>query len=203
MKAAANTEAMAGARTVRARGRAPDWAVPTVRAGLVLTDILIAMGCFIGAFLIREGGPLLSGSGPGLNWSALFLPYASLLVFLIPIRVLVLSYYNLYRLRGEFSFVDEGIRIFKAVSIGSLLIVAAAFLYRGGFTFRAFSYARGVFVLDYALTLAAYTLSRLTVRGVQTAFRERGVNLIPTLVVGRGREAELFIKEVKERPILG
>jgi exopolysaccharide biosynthesis polyprenyl glycosylphosphotransferase len=203
MKAAVKTEAIAEAQIVRARGKAPDWAVPTVRVGLVLTDILIAIGCLMGAFVIREGSPLLSDLGSGLNWSPLFLPYASLLVFLIPIRVLVFSYYNLYRLRGEFSFVDEGIRIFKAVSIGSLLLVAAAFLYRGGFAFRAFSYARGVFVLDYALALAAYTVSRFTVRGVQSAFRERGVNLIPTLVVGRGREAALFIKEVKERPILG
>ena len=38
-------------------------------------------------------------------------------------------------LRGEFSFVDDGIRIFKATAIGSLLIVAAAFLYRGGLSF--------------------------------------------------------------------
>jgi hypothetical protein len=38
---------------------------------------------------------------------------------------------------------------FKATAIGSLLVVAGAFLYRSGFQFRSFSYARGVFLIDF------------------------------------------------------
>ncbi len=109
----------------------------------------------------------------------------------------------LYRLRGEFSFVDDGIRIFKATAVGSLLIVAAAFLYRGGFEFRAFSYARGVFVVDFFLVLFAVGLARLLMRTAQTFVRQRQINLIPTLIVGRGPEAALFIREMRERPALG
>jgi exopolysaccharide biosynthesis polyprenyl glycosylphosphotransferase len=40
-------------------------------------------------------------------------------------------------------------------------------------------------------------------RTVQTLVRQRKINLIPTLVVGRGREAAVFIKEMRERPSLG
>ena len=69
-------------------------------------------------------------------------------------RLLTLRYYDLYRLRGEFSFVDDAVRLFKSTAIGSLLIVSAAFLYRGGFEYRAFSYARAVFVLDFVLAFS-------------------------------------------------
>jgi FlaA1/EpsC-like NDP-sugar epimerase len=33
--------------------------------------------------------------------------------------------------------------------------------------------------------------------------RQRQINLIPTLIVGRGPEAALFIREMRERPALG
>src|SRR6185369_13624252 len=126
-----------------------------------------------------------------------------LLVFVVAIRLLSFRYCDLYRVRGEFSFDDDVTRIFKATAMGSLLIVAAAFLYRGGFQFRAFSYARSVFVLDFVFVLAGVGLLRLVMRSVQTFVRSRQINLIPTLVVGRGTEASLFIREMRERPTLG
>ncbi|HZB44574.1 MAG TPA: sugar transferase, partial [Pyrinomonadaceae bacterium] len=139
----------------------------------------------------------------GFVWHPPFEPYGALLLLVVPIRVLALLYYKLYSLRGEFSYVEDVARVFKAAAVGSLLIVAAAFLYRGGYEFRAFSYARGVFVLDFALALAAYSLLRLAVRGAQSAVRRREVNLIPTLVVGRNHEAALCVREMRERRELG
>jgi len=126
-----------------------------------------------------------------------------LLLFVVAIRLLSFRYCDLYRVRGEFSFVDDAIRIFKATATGSLLIVAAAFLYRGGFQFRSFSYARSVFVVDFFFVLLSVGVIRLVIRSVQTFVRSRQINLIPTLVVGRGHEASLFIKEMRERPALG
>jgi exopolysaccharide biosynthesis polyprenyl glycosylphosphotransferase len=119
------------------------------------------------------------------------------------VRLVSSAYYDLYRLRGEFSYIDECVRVFRATAVGSLLIVAWAFLYRGGFEFRAFSYARGVFVLDFFLALCAYTLLRLVARAVQSAVRRREVNLIPTLVVGRGAEAAMCVREMRARRELG
>ena len=193
-----------GASVVRASARAPHWVLPLIKAGLVIADIVIATGSFALAFYWREGGPLVVSTGTGnLAWSARFAPYGALLLFVVLIRLLVLRYYRVYRLRGEFSFLDDGIRVFKATAIGSLLIVAAAFLYRGGFHYRAFSYARTVFVFDFFLAFAGFELVRLVLRTAQTFFRLRGINLIPTLVVGRGPEAAFCIKEMRERPSLG
>jgi exopolysaccharide biosynthesis polyprenyl glycosylphosphotransferase len=190
------------ASSVRVPGKAPRWIVPTVKILLVVADAFAAALSFIFAFTLREGVSAFGGNGSWL-WSNRFAPYAALLVLVIAIRLLTLRYVDLYRIRGEFSLVDDGLRVFKATAIGSLLIVAAAFLYRGGFTFRSFSYARGVFVVDFVFALASISLIRYLMRAAQTAVRKRQLNLIPTLVVGRGPEASLFIKEMRERPALG
>jgi exopolysaccharide biosynthesis polyprenyl glycosylphosphotransferase len=192
------------ASAVRVPARAPRWIIPTVKTALALSDVLIAAGSLFAAFYLREGVSIIrETTSGGFRWSARFAPYGALLIFIVLIRLLTLRYYDLYRLRGEFSFLDDAVRIFKAAAIGSLLIVAAAFLYRGGFRFSAFSYSRGVFVLDFIMALAATGLVRFSVRGLQTLARSRDINLIPTLVVGRGAEASLCIREMRERPSLG
>jgi exopolysaccharide biosynthesis polyprenyl glycosylphosphotransferase len=192
------------ASAVRLPARAPSWVIPAVRVALIVTDALIAAFSFCLAFYIREGGPLIqSHAAGGLSWSARFGPYGTLMIFVVLIRLLTYQYYDLYRLRGEFSLVDDGIRVFKATAIGSLLIVAAAFLYRGGFQYRAFSYSRIVFLLDFLLAFSATQLLRFLLRSAQTFVRQKGINLIPTLVVGRGPEASLCITEMRERPALG
>lgn len=202
IRAERKREQLTDASAVRVPGRAPKWIIPTVKALLVIADLAVAAGSFIFAFSLREGVSAFASAG-GVVWSDRFAPYAALLLFVAGIRLLCFRYYDLYRLRGEFSFVDDGIRIFKATAVGSLLIVAAAFLYRGGFEFRAFSYARGVFIADFFLVLIAIGVMRLVMRSVQTFVRERQINLIPTLIVGRGPEAALFIREMRERPALG
>jgi len=202
MRAERTKQAMIDASVVRVPGRAPRWIVPTVKVSLVVADAVAAAISFMLAFYTRERGAVFSTAG-SLAWSESFAPYGALLVFVVGIRLLSFRYCNLYRVRGEFSFFDDGVRIFKATAIGSLLIVAAAFLYRGGFTFRAFSYARGVFVADFFFVLLIVGALRFFMRAVQTFVRSRQINLIPTLVVGRGPEASLFIREMRERPSLG
>src|SRR5262249_42688059 len=127
-------QSMIDPSAVRVPGRAPRWIVPAVKVGLVIADALAATVSFMLAFYVREGVSVFAPSG-GFAWSNRFAPYGGLLVFVVCIRLLSFRYCNLYRVRGEFSFVDDSIRIFKAAAIGSLLIVAAAFLYRGGFEF--------------------------------------------------------------------
>lgn len=192
------------AGAVRAEGRAPVWAVPAARGALVAADALVACASFVAAFVLREGVRIVDHmpSG-GWDWSLRFAPYAAVLLFVVPVRVLANAYYDLYRLRGEFSYVDDGAHVFRATAVASLLIVAVAFLYRGGTTFRSFSYSRAVFAFDFLFALVAYAGLRLAARAAQSAVRRRGINLIPTLVVGRGAEASLCIREMRERPELG
>jgi len=190
------------ASAVRVPGRAPRWIVPSIKVLLVFADALAAALSFILAFTVREGVSAFESNG-SWAWSNRFAPYGALLFLVIAIRLLTLRYVDLYRIRGEFSFVDDGLRVFKATAIGSLLIVAVAFLYRGGFAFRSFSYARSVFVADFVFAFVSLGLIRYLMRAGQTIVRRRQINLIPTLVVGRGPEASLFINQMRERPALG
>ena len=189
---------------VRVPARAPRWVVPVVKFGLAIGDVALATASFVLAFKMRHGQALFFRDAQGgLMWTAAFAPYAVLLPLVIPIRLLLLRYYDLYRVRGEFSFVEDIARVFKATAIASLLIVAAAFMYRGGIAFRTFSYSRAIFVLDFVLAFATIGLLRMIVRAAQISIRRRGVNLIPTLIVGRGPEAALCIREMRARPELG
>src|SRR5436190_4648854 len=205
MKAAKTEAVLIDARAVRVPARVPAWVVPSVKTTLLMVDLGLAFAAFTGAFYLREGAAIALQTAGSWHWTKAFSPYGALLILVVPIRVVTLAYYDLYRLRGEFSFVEDAVRVFKATAIGSLLIVAAAFLYRGGIysPFRAFSYARGVFVIDFALALVGFFLLRSLVRGGQMFARRHDLNLIPTLVVGRGEEATAFINEIRERPELG
>lgn len=192
------------AKAVRAHARAPRWLVPLVKSSLVLIDAGLSLGCFVLAFYVRHYQSIVDQAASGtLSWSREFAPYAVLLPLIIPIRLLLLRYYDLYRVRGEFSFVDDAARVFKAIAISTLLIVAATFMYRGGTAFRTFSYSRGIFVLDFLLTFGTIALVRMVFRAGQIVMRRRGINLIPTLIVGRGPEAAVCIREMRARPELG
>ena len=176
---------MIDASRVRVPGRAPRWIVPVVKASLVVADTLAAAISFMLAFYVRERISVFAAGG-GLAWSDRFAPYGALLVFVVCIRLLSFRYFNLYRVRGEFSFFDDAVRIFKAAAIGSLLIVAAAFLYRGGFEFRAFSYARSVFVADFIFVLVSIGAVRFLMRA---AVLERLSGPLCDHVVGTGGSA--------------
>ena len=186
---------------VRTENRVPHWVLPSVKAAIFLFDAVLAVLCFTSAFVWREGKAIFSPNS--WNWSEDFAPYAGVLLFVIPIRLAMLVSQRVYRLQGAFSYIAEFIKIFKAVALGSLLIIAFTFLFRGGFAFREFSYSRGVFALDFALTLSAFIIFHLGLRYLQTLIRKRDINLIPTLIVGTNTEAEQTIRELKERSDLG
>src|SRR5258708_1004921 len=204
MKAEPMREPATDASAVRVPARAPRWTVPLVKTLLAVTDIALALLSFVFAFYLRHHEAIVDHTSLGnLARSREFAPYALLLPLVIPIRLLLLRYYDLYRVRGELSFVEDAARVFKAMAIGSLLIVAAAFMYRGGVAYRTFSYSRAMFFLDFLLALVSIGPVRRLLRTSQIVVRRRGINLIPTLIVGRGPEAAICIQEMRARPELG
>src|SRR5438094_4732080 len=176
MKAEPIKATVTAPHAVRVPGRAPTWFVPVVKCFLVAFDGVLATASFILAFYLRHYQSVFQTSASrGFGWSRDFAPYAVLLPLVIPIRLLLLRYYDLYRVRGEFSFVDDLARVFKATATGSLLIVAATFMYRGGVAFRTFSYSRGIFLLDFVLVFVSISLVRMILRTGQVLVRRRGI----------------------------
>jgi hypothetical protein len=115
MKAETFVTDFTNASAVRVPARAPRWVVPLVKLGLLLGDATLALACFVAAFYVRHYQSIIhQSSGGSLSWSHDFAPYAVLLPLIIPIRLLLLRYYDLYRVRGEFSVVDDIASVFKA-----------------------------------------------------------------------------------------
>jgi len=181
--------------------RVPVWLLPMVRTLIILADAGLALAAFLLAFIFRSGSPVLSPAA--WAWSRDFIPYAGILFFSIPVMVAMLAYQRAYRLYGAFSYLQELGKVFKAVAVSSLLTVAWAFLFRGGFQFREFSYSRAVFFLYFAIALGLIGAFHLLFRYVQTQFRNRDINLVPTLIIGTNAEALQTINELRDRPDLG
>ena len=86
--------------------------MPALKVSLVFVDAAVTTLSFVLAFALRENASVFdTPAWIGEAWGFRFAPYAALLPFVILIRLLSLKYCDLYRLRGEFSLVDDGIRI--------------------------------------------------------------------------------------------
>lgn len=186
---------------LRAANRFPAWVMPFFKVAVGAADALIATLSLLLSFTLREGPDVFSATA--WAWSKAFVPYAGILYFAVPIRVGMLYYQRVFDYHGAFTYTQEAFRVFKAAAVSSLLIVAWAFLFRGGYAFRDFSYSRSIFLYDFVIALAAYLIFHLTLRFLQVRARYRGINLIPTMIVGQNIEAVQTVRELNERRDLG
>jgi len=190
------------ARTVKKfEKRVPGWVMPLTKAIVFSADCLLAAVCFLTAYKIRSGSDILAANS--WAWSGEFLPYAGVMLFAVAATACLFLYQRLYRFKGAFAYTREWGKVFKAVSVSSLLTVAWAFLFRGGFDYREFSYSRSIFILNFLLSLAVFSVFHLGLRAIQVRIRHSGINLLPTLIIGTNPEAEQTVRELLDRRDLG
>lgn len=180
---------------------------------LILLDTAFSIVAFLLAYSLRQDAPIFLWS----PWESLpigiapdFEPYFSLMLFVPFVKLYALRRYGFYRLRGEFSFSGDFVRIVKAATMAFMILVFIAFLFRQGFSIRDgelvpkdFSYSRLVFVFDWLISIALFWITRLLVRLIQIVSRNHERNLIRTIVVGCGEMADVCISEMSEKPRLG
>jgi exopolysaccharide biosynthesis polyprenyl glycosylphosphotransferase len=183
-------------------------------AALVLIDLVVALAVFMAAYKLHHNSPMFiwkhkRSALPIGVWDA-FEPYFTLMLFVPFVKLYALRRNGLYKLRGEFSFAGDFIKIFNAVTLAFLILVLIAFLFRQGFAFEGghlklldFTYSRMVFIYDWLLSMGAFWAIRLIVRVWQILVRTSESNLIPTIVVGSGEMAQVCIAEISEKPRLG
>jgi exopolysaccharide biosynthesis polyprenyl glycosylphosphotransferase len=180
-----------------------DTAIKIITISLVVFEGLLSSALFILAYWMRHPSePPFVGKWH-LAFHPSFAPYLSVLYFVPFIQVAASSYRGLYRVRGEFSFIEDFINIFKATSTGFLLTTLIAFFYRGGFEYSEFSYSRQVFIFYYLLSLFVFIAYRASFRSLQTFYRRRHIDVIPILIVGSNGVAEMCINEIADDPKLG
>ncbi len=181
---------------------------------LVIVDVVLSVAVFVFSYKLRQHTDLFLWRPRKSFWPVGvvndFEPYLGFLFFVPLVKVYTLRRYGLYRLRGEFSFGNDFVKIFAASTLASLVLVLIAFLFRQGFSYREghfvsldYSYSRLVFVYDWLIAVAAFWVVRSVVRVVQILYRSNERNLIPTVVVGCGEMAQVCVSEISEKPRLG
>ena len=196
----------------RSRKRSLVWAIMPVTI-LVLIDLGLSALAFMISYKLHNDTPVFEWRRkffwPTGIWDA-FEPYFSIMLFVPFVKIYALRRYGLYRLRGEFSFSNDFIKVFNASTLAFLILVLIAFLFRQGFTFRDghlilldFTYSRLVFVYDWLISMGMFWVTRMVVRVIQILYRSSEGNLIPTIVVGCGEMAQVCISEISEKPRLG
>ncbi|HWC78299.1 MAG TPA: sugar transferase, partial [Blastocatellia bacterium] len=197
---------------IRTRGRSLVWTVAPIVA-LVGVDLTFSVLSFLVAYVLRQQAPAFIWSAGSVLPVAVardFQPYFTLLLFVPFVKLFMLHKYGLYKLRGEFSFTDDLVKVFKASTISLMVLVLIAFLFRQGFSYRDgrlelidFSYSRLVFILDWILAISLFWITRCMVRVIQILSRVNQRNLIPTIVVGCGEMAQVCISEMARKSRLG
>lgn len=181
---------------------------------LVLVDIVLSVAAFVVSYKLRQHADIFIWRPRKSIWPVGiandFEPYLGFLFFVPLVKVYMLRRSGLYRLRGEFSFGNDLVKIFSASTMASLVLVLIAFIFRQGFSYREghlisldFSYSRLVFVCDWIISIAAFWVVRSVVRVVQILYRSAERNLIPTVVVGCGEMAQVCVSEISEKRRLG
>ncbi|HXG92986.1 MAG TPA: sugar transferase [Blastocatellia bacterium] len=195
-------------------GRRSIFSAVTAVASLVFVDLIITALALVLAYKIHNDTPIFDWKKKSF-WPVgiydSFEPYLTLLLFAPFVNIWALRRNGLYKLRGEFSFTDDFIKVFKASTLAFLVMVLIAFLFRQGVAYRDgqlvflqdFSYSRMVFVYNWLISTGMFWITRTVVRGLQILYRTNERNLIPTIVVGSGEMAHVCISEISSKPRLG
>jgi Undecaprenyl-phosphate glucose phosphotransferase len=160
---------------------------------LAVSDVAATLAALATAYFLRfraEIVPVTKGIPDASSYYRLF----PLMAVLWPV---VYYFYGLYQVRRNRSRVEEGLSVFVATGLATLLLAGLATFYRG------FSYSRLVllffFVLDVLFVFAGRTAIR---RYLEEAWRH-GVNVRHVLVVGAGRLGRALVDKFLEHPEAG
>ncbi len=104
---------------------------------------------------------------------------------------------GLYRSFRNAALRDELFLLWRACLLDVLLLLGWLFLDRGEHT------SRGALAIFFILDVGALSLKRLILRRTLRRFREKGYNLKKVLVIGNGRMANDYIKEIQKNRELG
>jgi len=107
----------------------------------------------------------------------------------------VMVFYGLYREQRARSLVDEGAAIAGAVSIGTMLGVAAtSFLFKN--TTLELDYSRGMVIYAWLFALILVGVAHLVHRRAANWLRERGWAEVRVLVVGSGEVGQMIAQKL-------
>ncbi len=166
--------------------------VRLLRLGLVAADALSAFLLFVLVVGLR-----FDYLDPAANWDVLGVDPAQLAAAYGVLWVASLWIVGLYRLRTYWSLRGEAVDILRAVAVAAVASFSLTYLLKLENISRLFVLI--LFVAQPVLTLA----SRLALRAYLRWVRGRGQNEQQVLIVGSGKEAREFAREIEGHTALG
>jgi exopolysaccharide biosynthesis polyprenyl glycosylphosphotransferase len=164
---------------------------------------LLLVAVILGDAILVEVGLLLaywvrfnSGWIPVTKGYPAFAAYGWASVFVLAIWLFVFYAFGLYRFRRTLSYGEEIYTIFRGILLGSLVVMAASFLYRD------ISFSRGVMLLSTLTCVVLLSLARPLYTGLFRLVRNRG-GALRVAVVGGGRLAVDVSERIRKRPRTG
>ncbi|MBF0292365.1 MAG: undecaprenyl-phosphate glucose phosphotransferase [Nitrospinae bacterium] len=143
---------------------------------MIVTDLVMVVASWLAAYYARFYlGFIPAPMGIPSAWV-----YIKLLPVILVIWFFALRFGELYSPMRSDSRFHEYYRIFKAVTIGSVMVMAATFFY------REHSYSRYVMGLFWVFSAFFLVLSHATVRAILRKLRSKGYNLRYVLIIGTG-----------------
>ena len=182
----------AGVRPARPQARRNEWR--NLRLALLAIDaVAIAIGFGL-AYVVRFTTDFPLFYTPEQTP----LPfYASLVLWLIPVWLLIFSLHRLYDFHNLLSGLDEYIRIAQATSMSMMALIFLTFFA------ASFSISRGWLVLTWLFSTVAAVTGRFVVRRVVRAARSRGHFMTPLLIIGANEEGRAIAEHLRESANIG
>ncbi len=162
----------------------------------VLSDFLAIVGSFVCAYFIRFHSPL-TGPFPVTKGFPGFSVYLISSLVTAVIWMFIMKSFRLYGPRRNNGFIDECHAVVRSVTLGMLIVLAAAFFYRG------FSYSRLVFVLIWMVSILFLCMSRGILLLYEKTGHRRGRGVLKAAVVGSSLWGEEIIENISRHPGLG
>ena len=154
----------------------------------ILVDIIVINIAYISAYLLKFEGIV---SDENMRLIETSLP------IMILVKISFFSIFGLYKSEWRYIGIHDMIKVFKGVSISTLLCIAIIFI-----LYRFKGYSRAVFVNDYVLTLLMVGGVRVLIRVLKEYFS--GIvdesKKLPILIMGAGDGGELLLREIRNNP---
>ena len=169
-------------------------------APLIVLDMALAAGCFLAAYVWRIGTPLesLTHMVEVLRADRWFQPYISVIIAAPFVRALTYNLFGVYEESNPYRPASTNLlNICKAVTIGSVVLVLIAFMYRRVSEFPEFGYSRVVFGMDWLLNLVMVGGVHSTIAAVRQELLRRGIGYRRVAVQGAGETAVALMAELQ------
>lgn len=164
----------------------------------VPVDYLMIVLAAVSVFLLRDILPQISDIINPKVYSMTFQPFFELSLVVAPLFLITYAIEGLYAIRSMRSFWKESFQVFKATSLGVVVIIIAVFLERDWFSSR-FIIVAGWFVVTLYVSLA-----RLLLRRIQRYYLvKKGIGVYRVLLIGGNGRVRRFAKMFTKHPEFG